>query len=170
LKGILAPFLPLGQFTTWSLLSVFAPQSWNEAEEGQTSKSFEKVSTEEEKEHYAKIIRSYYKEILLDMLSTFKDQKEWTLKEWIAYLQSQNDRRLDQRQFYDFFILCHQKSPITSQNDEQAEESLHLLAEVMEQLQGRTLLCKELPDRILGNERFEIQNMSFYLVEDGEKN
>ena len=169
LKGILAPFLPLGQFSTWSLLSVFSPQSWNETEEGETSKSFEKVSTEEEQERYAKIIRSYYKEVFLDMLAAFEERKEWTLKEWIAYLQSQNDRRLDQRQFYDFFILCHQKSPITSQNDADAEESLHLLAEVMEQLQGRTLLCKELPDRILGNERFEIQNMSFYLVEEGEK-
>lgn len=168
LKGILAPFLPLGQFSTWSLLSVFSPQSWNEVEEGQTSKSFEKVSIEEEQEHYAKIIRNYYKEIFLDMLATFGDRKEWALKEWIEHLQSQNDRRLDQRQFYDFFILCHQKSPVTSQNDTQAEESLHLLAEVMEQLQGRTLLCKELPERIIGNERFEIQNMIFYLAEEGE--
>lgn len=168
LKGILAPFLPLGQLKTWSLLSAFSPQSWSEAEEGHTSKNFEKVSNDEEQEHYAKIIRSYYKEIFQDMMITFKNKNEWTLKEWIEKLQYQNDGRLQQRQFYDFFILSHQKSPITSQNDAQAEESLHLLAEVIELLQGRTLICKELPDRISGSERFEIQNMKFYLVKEGE--
>ena len=168
MKGIMSPFLPLALFNTWSLLSIFSPQSWSEAEEGHTSKNFEKVSNEEEQEQYAKIIRNYYKEIVEDMMTAFENRSEWTLKEWIEQLQSSNDRRLDQRQFYDFFILCHQKSPITTQNEAQVEETLHLLAEVMELLKGKTLLCKELPERILGSERFEIQNMHFRLVKESE--
>lgn len=166
MKGIMAPFLPLGQFNTWSLLTVFSPQSWSETEEGYTSKTFEKVTDEEEQEQYARIIRTYYKEIFQDMMTAFEPKTEWTLKEWIEKLQFSNNHLLQQRQFYDFFILCHQKSPVTSQNQVEVEESLHLLAEVMELLQGRTLICKELPDRIQGNERFEIQNMHFSLVKE----
>lgn len=168
LKGILAPFLPLGQLKTWSLLSVFSPQSWSEVEEGHTSRNFEKVSNDEAKEYYAKIIRNYYKEIFQDMMIAFENRNEWTLNEWIELLKNQNDVRLHQRQFYDFFILSHQKSPITSQHEVNAEESLQLLAEVIELLEGRTFICKELPERVLGSERFEIQNMKFHLVEEGE--
>lgn len=167
MKGIMAPFLPLGQFETWSLLSVFAPQSWNEVEEGHTSKNFEKVSEKAEQERYAKIIRKFYKEIFQDMMVAFESRNEWTLKEWIEKLQLENDARFHQRQFYDFFILCHQKSPLTSKNEEQAGESLHLLADVLELLHGRTFVCKELPDRIQGSERFEIQNMHFHVTEEG---
>lgn len=161
MKGIIAPFLPLEQHETWSLLSIFTPHSWSEVDQSTNSATFTKIAEEEEKEKYAKVIRLYYKGIMESMLAHFDNRTYWTLEEWIRHLQKIGSPYINNRPFYDFFILCHQKSPLSA-SIEKEESSLHLLADVLDILASRKLTFKELPTKIQVTDRFEVQNMEIY--------
>lgn len=167
LKGVVAPFLTLEKKQTWSLLSIFASQSWSEEEQSGTNASFAELAAEEAEEQYAKQIRTLYGEMMEHMLNAFQGEREWTLRSWIEKLQQESHLWLDVRQFYDFILLCHQRSPLTGEAEVE-EVSLHLLDEAVEWLKGRALEWKELPERIQVNERFEIQNMLITLKEEDE--
>lgn len=163
MKGVLMPFLSLKRKKSWSLLSIFAPHSWAEEEQTTTKNVFAKVAEEQQKEKYAKIVRAFYAEIMRQMLQTFEGQRQWTLAQFIDILKGTNPHFLDQRMFYSFFILCHQRSPLWVENEWDEEESLHLLDEALEELRGRKLILEELPDVISGSERYDIQNIQMYL-------
>lgn len=162
MKGILMPFLSLEMKKTWSLLSIFAPHSWSEEEQTTNKNVFAKVADEQQKEKYAKIVRAFYAEIMREMLHTYEGLREWTLGQFIEKLKETNHHFLDNRMFYSFFILCHQRSPLLVENDWNEEETLHLLDEALEELHGRKLIIEELPDVISGSERYDIQNMHMY--------
>ncbi|NSL52788.1 replicative DNA helicase [Calidifontibacillus erzurumensis] len=161
MKGIVAPFLTLEKKQTWSLLSIFAPQSWSEEEQSGTSTRFAEILDEEAQEQYAKQIRALYGEMMVRMLTDFEGEKEWTLQTWINQLNAEHHPWLEKRQFYDFILLCHQRSPLSAGHHVEEEGSQHLLDKVLEQLKGKTLDVQELPELIKVNDRFEIQNMLF---------
>lgn len=164
LKGMLSPFLSLEKVQTWSLLSIFAPQSWSEEEQSGINASFAELADLEAQEAYAEQLRALYAEIMGRMLADFKGENKWTLRTWLDQLQQEEHPWLEIRQFYDFLLLCHQRSPLGQgkPNQEKPVEegaSLHLLDKVTELLLGNILEFIELPELIKVNDRFEIQNM-----------
>lgn len=163
MKGILAPFLTLEKVQTWSLLSIFAPHSWSEDDQSGNKATFAALAEEESREEYAKNIRKQYGEFMHAMLIAFQYQDHWTLEDWINLLKKENHSWLEIRAFYDFFILCHQRSPLLAQPEQEEEGALHLLDVALEELQGKMMIFKELPNVIQGNERFDIQNMEMFL-------
>lgn len=163
MKGIIAPFLNLERAQTWSLLSIFAPQSWSEEEQSSTNANFAEIADREAQEEYAKRIRPLYGDMMRRMLADFEGETEWTLRTWIEQLQQVDHPWLHKRQFYDFILLCHQRSPLSNQQRVVEGESLHLLNMTLELLKERTLEWKELPEIIKVNDRFEIQNMLILL-------
>lgn len=169
MKGIVAPFLTLEKQKTWSLLSIFAPQSWSEEEQSGMKTTFSKIAEEEARELYAKQIRTLYREMMQQMLEEFQDENEWTLRTWIEGLQQNAHPWLEMRQFYDFLLLCHQRSPLSENVHQEEELSLHLLDETYKLLKGKIVNFQELPEIIKVNDRFEIQNMLISLKnEEGE--
>lgn len=165
MKGILAPFLSIERKKSWSLLTVFAAQSWSEEDQTTNKTKFEDIALEEKKEAYAKQIRPVYRALVNDMLNHFYPATSWTLKEWIHVLQKENPKLIENRLFYDFFLLCHQRSPIFSDGQWDDEQSLHLLDGVLEELSGRVLTVTELPEKIEATPRFDIQNMQIEIKE-----
>lgn len=163
MKGILMPFLSLKKKKSWSLLSIFAPHSWSEEEQTTNKNIFAKVADEQQKEKYAKMVRAFYAEIMREMLQMLEGKTDWTLSQFIEKLKELKHPFLDQRLFYSFFILCHQRSPLYAENDWDDEESLHLLDGALEELHGRKLIVKELPDVLSGSDRYEIQNMYLHM-------
>lgn len=163
MKGIIAPFLSLEKAQTWSLLSIFSPQSWSEEEQSGMNANFAEIADREAQEEYAKRIRPLYSDMMQRMLDDFEGETEWTLRTWIEQLQQVDHPWLERRQFYDFILLCHQRSPLSNQQRVVEGESLHLLNMTLELLKERTLEWKELPEIIKVNDRFEIQNMLILL-------
>lgn len=164
MKGVLAPFLRVEKKETWSLLSIFAPQSWSEEDQSSNNTVFAQIDEDEAQEKYANLKRKLYGEMMNDLLELFEGQVEWTLSEWVTDLQNRQHPWLQNRSFYDFLILCHQRSPIFQENEREEEESaLHLLDDALELLHHRKLVIEDLPEIIKVNDRFEIQNMHFHL-------
>ncbi|RKJ52442.1 replicative DNA helicase, partial [Butyricicoccus sp. 1XD8-22] len=164
MKGVLAPFLRVEKKETWSLLSIFAPQSWSEEDQSSNNTVFAQIDEDEAQEKYANLKRKLYGEMMNDLLELFEGQVEWTLSEWVTDLQNRQHPWLQNRSFYDFLILCHQRSPIFQENEREEEESaLHLLDDALELLHHRKLVIEDLPEIIKVNDRFEIQNMYFHL-------
>lgn len=166
MKGIIAPFLTLEKQETWSLLSVFAPQSWSEEEQSGTKSTFSKIAEEEAQEQYAKKVRTLYGEMMEQMLNTFQGENEWTLRTWIEKLHRETHPWLEMRPFYDFLLLCHQRSPLSEQVQKEEGAALHLLDEAHQLLKGKILNFQELPEIVKVNDRFEIQNMLISLNEE----
>lgn len=169
MKGIVAPFLTIEKKETWSLLSIFAPQSWSDEEQSGMKTSFSKIAEEEAQEQYRKQVRTLYGEIMKQMLDVFQNEHRWTLRTWINELQQHEHPWLEMRPFYDFFLLCHQRSPLSEMMAQEEGVSLHLLDEAQKLLKGKILTIQELPEIIKVNDRFEIQNMLILLKdEEGE--
>lgn len=166
MKGVLAPFLTLEKFQTWSLLSIFASQSWSEEEQSGGDATFASIADEEKNERYAQYIQNLYREFMEHMLKSFNQENEWTLRTYMEQLKKENHPWLEKRPFYDFFLLCHQRSPISPQQSTEEGMSLHLLDQTAELLKEKTLEFKELPEIIQVNDRFAIQNMLIYWKEE----
>lgn len=165
MKGVLAPFLSIEKNETWSLLSIFAPQSWSEDDQSSSNAIFDTID-EEDNMKYANIKRTLYGDMLNDMIGIFEGRTEWLLSEWIDQLQTRQHPWLNNRAFYDFIILCHQRSPLFQEKESEEEGALHLLSNALELLNNKILVIEEIQEIIKVNERFEIQNMTFYLKEE----
>nr|WP_106782926.1 replicative DNA helicase [Lysinibacillus timonensis] len=163
MKGVFAPFLTIEKKETWSLLSIFAPQSWSEEDHSSNNAVFAKIDEDEAQEKYANLKRKLYGEMMKDLLEVFEGQVEWTLSEWVTDLQIRQHPWLQTRSFYDFLILCHQRSPIFQEKEREEESASHLLDDALELLHHRKLVIEDLTEIIKVNDRFKIQNMHFHL-------
>ncbi|MTI71644.1 MAG: replicative DNA helicase [Firmicutes bacterium] len=110
-RNLLKPFLYLQKQSTWSPLSVFSEQRLENNENTTKVYEFLDLKSKEQKEIEIKIIQDNFKYIF-DIVYKLMDNNKTTLKKIIKYVKENEEKLLDKRIFYDFFILLHQKSPI----------------------------------------------------------
>lgn len=163
MKGVVAPFLQLEQNRLWSPLTVFAKQQLTSHEEGTVVEGSLLGMDEEEgdssfgRQRKERFVRTV--EALLRCCERI-GRDEVRLSELIAYLEQDEAADLrESRDFYDCWIILHQRSPIRPlAAEEEAGETEHGLYEAIRLLlAGRTLTVQEDEGVLRANERYSIQ-------------
>lgn len=166
MKGLLSPFLSLEQARVWSPLTLFAAQQVRDSREETVKTVFPEVESKEEQE-YVMLIRHHYTLLFHLILEYIGPKEEVTLEEFTDHIRETNHSDLlGSRAFYDFFLLLHQRSPVTPDDDAQSEET-HVLDGVRRLLADRVLQVIELSKVLEPHERFTVQNMKIRLMEAG---
>lgn len=161
MKGIVAPFIGLEQFSDWSLLTLFSEQNTVGSDEHQSSKeSFLEANTESEETYFLLQRGAFFAEIMQVLIEQLNKQQEIELLHFIEQLHdSELSGWLDHRSFYDFWLILHQRSPIMKQSISQNDEGKTGLEEVFDLLGNRTLIIVEASGFIDIGTRYQIQNM-----------
>ena len=164
-RTLMEPFLYLEQAEQWSALTVFARQRVDRRKENVGSEGFLEVLDEAARERELAALRHNYRQFMELILESMGDREEISLQEVIDYCRdSKQANLLQQRLFYDFWILLHQRSPIVLDiNPENQPETL--LGETIANLRGRasTLTVVELEEVLKVTERYSIRNMQLRL-------
>lgn len=163
-RRLIEPFLYLERYKAWSPITVFSHQRIESGDKKEKSKDFLELSEDEERKLEMSIQAENYKKITELLLIAMKENKEFTLKEFVDFIKENGQQRyLEHRVFYDFWIILHQKSPITIEAYEKEEE--FLLAKALNLFVNRgSIIRVEETDGILNvTERFTIKNMRLRL-------
>lgn len=161
-KTFVEPFLKVARSREWYPLSVFGKQRIEKRTEEETGRAFLEGASEEQLNQHKKQLKAYFKEVMLEARELLKGRTCITLEEICSSLEEKESVLLEQRLFYDFWIMLHQKSPIDL--DELDDESL--LSGVKEVLRGMTnsIKVRENEGEIEKYERFTITNMEIDLT------
>ena len=156
-KTFIEPFLELERAKIWHPMSVFYKQRIERPDHEERGRAFVEGTTEEEISKSKSKLGEYFKEVIGEVLPLWESRSVMTLDEICTYLQEVRPEFLEQRLFYDMWMILHQKSPIKF--EELEEESV--LNGVKEALGGITNCIKvmEYEGTIQKVPRFEIKNM-----------
>lgn len=163
LRAVLSPFMELEQSASWSLLTVFAQQ--NITGDGETENrddGFLELAPDERMNPFVQLRGALFTELMTDLLKKLDNQPCVRLSEQIDWYRQREEQgsMLDNRSFYDFWLILHQRSPIRSKPLQQEEDSKPTgMEEAMRLLGNRTLVVEEEPGIIQANSRFSIQEM-----------
>ncbi|MGG6432729.1 replicative DNA helicase [Anoxybacillus sp. D401a] len=159
MKGVLHPFLKVEENRFWSPLAIFAEQNITEEREEKVGPRFLEADDAAGDDPYRTWLMAKYKELMQLFLEAHQLGRAHTLSEFFSYLDDIGQSRLyEQRYFYDFWIIMHQRSPV-QHGDMQGEEGNTLLGDALVLLGGNVLDVQE-GDRIIRKcERFSIQDM-----------
>lgn len=165
-RVLISPLLHLQKQQTWSPLTVFASQRIVNKEEEEKTRSFLKVKDENQIKEEIKIQQKTFKYISEIILRAKGARQEITIEELVNHIK-ENDygNILEDTIFYHFFIILHQKSPL-SINMDNIEKELHF-QKVFELLESKyiTLKLTETLGIVYVNDRFNIKNMIISLEE-----
>ncbi|KAB2953672.1 hypothetical protein F9B85_03365 [Heliorestis acidaminivorans] len=153
-KGLLAPFLRPHQQQNWSLFSLFAEQRLyksGEEAEPQVYPEADPDAEKAQKEHLKRQAHNF-KLIMEQILAVIGNKSSFELKELINHLPT---ALLEHRSFYDFWLLLHQRSPLTAQQDKEE----HLFDSALALIEGEEIIVTECPEKLQVTERYSIQNM-----------
>ncbi|MDU6854662.1 MAG: replicative DNA helicase [Zhenhengia sp.] len=161
-KTFVEPFLQVARSREWYPLSVFGKQRIEKRTEEETGRAFLEGASEEQLNQHKEQLKAYFKEVMLEARELLKGRTCISLEEICSSLEEKESVLLEQRLFYDFWIMLHQKSPIDL--DELDDESL--LSGVKEVLRGMTnsIKVRENEGEIEKYERFTITNMEIDLT------
>lgn len=165
MKGLLHPFLPIDQEQVWSPFSLFAEQNIREDRAENADYDFMEVGSQSESDYQAKLRKNYRYVMKVSLEAIDEGCKE--LAHVIDHLRETEDQLIDQRFFYDFWMILHQRSPIVSGKIELSEEEInHSMDDATALLGNRTLYVNERSETLTVTDRFTIQNMDIR-VEEG---
>ncbi|TYA10628.1 replicative DNA helicase [Paenibacillus faecis] len=175
MKGVVAPFLHLEQVRVWSPLTVFAKQQLSGHDDGSViEESLLALDEEEENFSYLRKRKERLVQVVEALLRCYEklNRDEVRLSEFIAYLDQDEAAYLKkERDFYDCWIILHQRSPIHPVMDEvkSGESDQNLYEAIRSQLQGRTLIIQETECILRVNERYSIQELIIRLGGDQDE-
>lgn len=151
------PFLTLERAKLWHPLSVFYKQRIERPGEEAKGYAFVEGATEEEVRKSKSKIGEYFKEVMGEIEPLFEERSVMTLAEICNHVEERRPEWLEQRLFYDMWMILHQKSPVVFESLD--EESI--LNGVKEALGGITNRIKvmEYEGTVQKVPRFEIKNM-----------
>ncbi|WP_138420523.1 replicative DNA helicase [Aquibacillus sediminis] len=168
MKGVLHPFLKVEQNQVWSPLTLFAEQNITEERPQAEQQNFYEVDTEGQEDPYRKALMEMYTVYMKQFLRAVEANQGETLSTFMDYLQESGQADLyQQRSFYDFWLILHQRSPII-QGQVEEDGAQTLLGEALTLLEGQTLIVTETTGVIQRTDRFTIQDMTIQL--EGEAN
>lgn len=159
MKGVLHPFLKVEENQFWSPLAVLEEQNITEERGERVEQGFIEVEEGSSDDPYRRWLMFKYKELMYLFLEAYKHNRGHTLSQFMDYLDEIGQSHIyEQRYFYDFWIIMHQRSPI--QNGEmQEEEGNTLLGDALALLGTNILDVQEGQGVIQKYERFSIQEM-----------
>lgn len=167
LKGLLHPFLFVQQKQSWSPLTVFAEQNIREDREEKVDYGFIEIGIQNENDYQENLRKNYgyvMKTALMAIVDGCKD-----LDGLIDYVREKEEALLNQRFFYDFWMVLHQRSPIVSGKIESEEDAQnHSMDDAIALLGNRTIYIKERAEILHVTDRFSIQNMDIIMEESVE--
>lgn len=159
MSGVLQPFFKVEENQFWTPLTVLAEQNISEDREERVEHGFIEADGDEANHPYRNQLMKKYKELMQAFLQAYESGRGNTLSELIDYLAEKGDSVFyEQRCFYDFWIILHQRSPIIKGKVDE-EEGKTLLGEALAFLKGRTLIVREGNGILTPCERFSIQEL-----------
>lgn len=164
-RQLIKPFMFLEMNRSWSPTSVFERQRVESEKNIEKNHAFSQPVDEEMLDKFKEITRNNFKKIMEILLEILGNGNEITLDKVIEYMKSNQKDMLDERTFYDFWIILHQKSPILVDGGEEVHTGL--LKDATELLVGKykRIEVVELNNILEINNRFKIKNMIFKLEE-----
>jgi hypothetical protein len=164
-RTLVEPFLFLEHREQWSPLTVFARQRVERRKETTETEGFLQAQDEELQAQKRAVRRKNYQRVMELVMQALGDEKEIYLQEVVNYCYDHGQEHLlEQRFFYDFWILLHQRSPINLDGDlESVQEST--LGEAVALLDGkvRNLNVVEQGEVLQVTARYSIRNMKLRL-------
>ncbi|WP_416149862.1 replicative DNA helicase [Salipaludibacillus sp. HK11] len=160
MKAFVAPFLRGGEQKQWSLLTILEPQSISEERDDVTQAGFLSSDDDDEKDRHLQYVREKFQQYFSIMLTALGTDRATTLSKVISSVREKEPSFLDERLFYDFWIILHQHSPLVATGTGDDEGTA--MQEVQQMLISGVLHIAEIPGDILHtNDRFTIQNLTF---------
>ncbi|WP_100402898.1 replicative DNA helicase [Bacillus sp. FJAT-42315] len=160
MKGVLHPFLKVEENEQWSPLTILAEQNITEERKEKLERTFAEVDKNEEKDGYRRELIIKYKELMSLFLLAYEEEQVRTLSAFIDYLDRNSQSFIyEQRYFYDFWLILHQRSPINQGNVDEQEGKM-LLSDALALIGNRTLKVKEGKGVIRKMERYSMQEMT----------
>lgn len=169
MKGLLHPFLKVEENRTWSPLTVLAEQNLVEEREEKVEYHFLDVNDDNTNDPYRLWLTKKYGELMELFLQSYENNGVRTLSGFFAYLENQGMEEIyQQRYFYDFWLILHQRSPVHHGNEDETSGKT-VLGEALSRLNGRVLIVTERNIIIQKVDRYSIQDMTFELegTDDG---
>lgn len=170
-KVFMEPFLGLERAKIWYPMSVFGRQRIEKPGEEGKGRAFVEGASEEELNKSKSKLQGYFKEVMSEVLPLFDGRSYMTLEEICSGIEQARPELLEERMFYDIWIILHQKSPI----EFKALDEDSVLNGVKEALGGITNYIKvmECAGTVQKVPRFEIKNMLVDITiqqKEGEEN
>lgn len=164
-RQLIKPFLSLELHKSWSPLAVFAEQRVREDKGDENIDEFITPVDEEVYDEYKAITMHNFRRIMEIILEIMKGE-EIQLCQIVEYMKENYAYILDERSFYDFWIILHQVSPIKINAKE--EDYPGIFEEMVKILKGKykILTVEELKEILEINDRFKINNMILKLERD----
>ncbi|NMD69342.1 replicative DNA helicase [Bacillus sp. DNRA2] len=169
LSGVLHPLLKVEENRFWSPLTVLAEQNITEERQERVEHGFIEAKDDNLNDPYRKVLISKYKELMEYFLEAYESNQANTLSDFMNYLdQIEHSAMFEQRYFYDFWLILHQRSPIIK-GEVNEEEGKTLLGEALALLENRSLTVQEGKGIVSRVKRFSIQELIITLEgEDDE--
>jgi len=163
-KTLAKPFMMLEQARVWSPLSVFFPQRVLKQDDGETNYEYASVKDSDKTDEERAIEKVF--EFIMDLCLKYLS-KDGTLKlsDLIEHIKEDEDQRiLESRHFYDFWMVLHQFSPVEI-HFENEDKTHNILVEAVKLLKYhyKTIIVVENKNVLRINERFAINDMEMKL-------
>ncbi|WP_337017940.1 replicative DNA helicase [Oceanobacillus massiliensis] len=166
MKGVLHPFLQVEEERSWSPFTLFAEQNIVEDRQEEKEAIMPEAESDEEINERNNLLRKQYKKLMEELLSLLKEQPEITLSAIFDHLTETNQAQLyTTRSFYDFWLILHQRSPISRGDMEHDEDGSSLLTEALYILGDNRLIITEENTILNRYKRYSIQEMVIRLEE-----
>lgn len=166
MKGVLHPFFQIEEERVWSPLTLFAEQSIREIDQESKQETMIEAESSEEEDARLKEIRRFYVKIMEELILALGKRNEIKLSQFFDHLTETDQARLyTSRYFYDFWLVLHQRSPVTSGQMLDAEDGQTLLSEALFLLDGRKMIVTEENEVLNRYQRYSIQEMQIRLEE-----
>ncbi len=154
-----APFTNTEKFSTWSLLTVFEPHEMDEWKGRNVSSDFIEAGSNAVDEALAARQR-LYDNLLGSMFEKMNGKKKFSLKQ---VLDRDADKLLNNRPFYDFWMILHQKSPLNIKEIIEHEEHVFSTAFKKHLKDFYEIEVRELDDHLAYDDGFGVLNMELVL-------
>lgn len=170
MKAFLAPFLKGGDPLQWSLLTTLDAQSFYEEEET-PDKTFMAFGDDALSEEVKAFLRERYHRYFEHVLTRLMPGETLTLKAIVDEMKESVPELLDERLFYQFWMILHQRTPIEGKaaDVDDGDDALDrtFVTTIQQMLRYGTLNVTEIEGDVLKvTERFAISNMTLTLKED----
>ncbi len=160
------PFMSLQKMRTWSLLSVFEPQRVEKVDEEEKNNNFLSFTKSAEDLATIKRRQKAFQQIFKIIRFVMDKKDEITLEEMVKRLKEMNQEVLVHRELYHFWLILHQKSPLSIEEVQANEEHIFFLA-FKELGDYKAIGVQELPGSLSIEDKFEVKNMRLRL--EGEQ-
>lgn len=163
LRVVLSPFLKLEQVKNWSLLTVFGEQNLTRDEEGERGEQgvLEEIAPDDEPDKFTLQRANIFAGFMADLLDQMEGREEMLLSTFMQRYRDDQAKQfwLTRRVFYDFWMILHQRSPLTSFSSKPTNQESGM-EDVFQQIGRRELVLTEQASILRMHHRYAIQEMT----------